>query len=153
MITIIGIGSPVSGDEHGLHAVELLAATATIPPDIPAPRWLIMERPGLRLLEAWQGAETVVLIDTLLSPEASRLVQRIDLDELLQQTSGLSSHDIGVAEALAMAKVLGQLPPRLLIYGIAVCDGCEVAATDWLQPLQQMLQDDLHAAFSFSHRK
>lgn len=152
MITIIGIGSPVSGDEHGLQAVEELAATASVRADMAAPRWLALERPGLSLLEAWQGADTVVLIDTLLSPQANRPVQRIALDDLLQQASGLSSHDIGVAEALAMAKVLGQLPPRLLIYGITVCDKREVAATDWLQPLQQMLQDDLHAALSFSHR-
>ena len=152
MITIIGIGSPVSGDEHGLHAVEQLAATATVQTGQPSPRWLPLERPGLNLLQAWQGADTVVLIDTLLNPQATRPVQRIELDELLQQATGLSSHDIGVAEALAMARVLGQLPPRLLIYGIAVADGKSASRDNWLQPLQQMLQDDLHAAISFSHR-
>lgn len=152
MITIIGIGSPVNGDEYGLQAIERLKEHTVVATDEPVLRWLTLERPGLRLLEAMQGADTVVLIDTLLSSDANRPVQRIDLDALLEQASGISSHDIGVAEALAMAKVLGQLPPRLLIYGIAVCDGCEVAATDWLQPLQQMLQDDLDAAFSFSHR-
>ncbi|MCW8993739.1 MAG: hydrogenase maturation protease [Gammaproteobacteria bacterium] len=149
MITIIGIGSPVSGDEHGLHAIELLAATATVTTDKPAPHWLALERPGLHLLEAWQGAATVVLIDTLLSPDATEPVQRIELDALLQQTTGVSSHDIGVAEALAMARILGQLPPRLLLYGIAVVDGQSTNAENWLQPLQQMLQEDLHGAVTF----
>lgn len=149
MITIIGIGSPVNGDEYGLQAIERLKEHTVVATDEPVLRWLTLERPGLRLLEAMQGADTVVLIDTLLSPDANRPVQRIDLDALLEQASGISSHDIGVAETLAMAKALGQLPPCLLLYGIVVSDTDVALENSWLQPLQQLLQEDLQGAVRF----
>lgn len=153
MITLIGIGSPINGDQIGLEAVELLRKSrAGTDCENTTIRWLSLERPGLNLMQAWQGADTVVLIDALLCSLTSQPVQRIEPDTLLQQASGISSHDIGVAEALAMAKALGQLPPRLLIYGITVSEGDEAAATNWLQLLQKMLVDDLQGAVRFTQQ-
>ena len=77
--------------------------------------WLRLERPGASLLQYFSGVETVCLIDAL---EGGRAVMRIETDELLALDAVISSHHIGVAEALQLATAINQLPPQLLIYGV-----------------------------------
>jgi hydrogenase maturation protease len=113
---VIGIGSPVAGDSVGIEAVERLQQEAEWAgrSDI---EWLVLERPGAALLHYFSGVEMVCLIDALKHPVAG--VYRIAPAELLSQAGAISSHDFGVAEALCLAQGLGQLPPHLVIYGIA----------------------------------
>lgn len=137
-VRIIGIGSPVSGDTIGIEAVERLQQDASWQgrDDI---EWLALERPGAALLHYFSGIETVCLLDALDRPQAG--VQRIYPTELLSRSGSISSHDFGVAEALLLAERLGQLPPRLIIYGIALPQGS--AAQGWYQTLSGMLQEVL----------
>lgn len=134
-IRIIGIGSPVNGDTVGIEAVERLQQEAAWRgrSDID---WLVLERPGATLLHYFSGVETLCLIDALNHPAAG--VHRIAPEDLLAQAGGISSHDFGVAEALLLAERLGQLPPRLIIYGISLPQGS--AAQGWYQTLSGMLQ-------------
>ncbi|MCW8918549.1 MAG: hydrogenase maturation protease [Gammaproteobacteria bacterium] len=115
-IRVIGIGSPVAEDSVGIEAVERLRQEAQWAgrSDI---EWLVLERPGATLLHYLTGVERVCLIDALNHPVAG--VYRIAPAELLAQAGAISSHDFGVAEALRLAQGLGQLPPHLVIYGIA----------------------------------
>ena len=115
-IRIIGIGSPVSGDTIGIEAVERLQQEAAWAGRSEI-EWLALERPGAALLHYLTGVETVCLIDALEHPVTG--VYRIAPAELLSQAGAISTHDFGVAEALRLAQGLGQLPPHLVIYGIA----------------------------------
>ena len=146
-VTIIGIGSPVVGDTVGMEAVKWLQPSASVQPRVMSVKWMIRERPGLSLIEDWKGADTVVLIDALAAGEGGTEVRRIAADELLEQSAGFSSHDIGVAETLAMAHQLELLPPRLLIYGIGAA--CIEETEHWFSVLAGMLSEDLGGVVSF----
>ncbi|MDX9861348.1 MAG: hydrogenase maturation protease [Rhodospirillales bacterium] len=75
---------------------------------------------GADLMEAWQGASHVVLIDAASSGAAAGTVHRLEASEARVPT-GLfhySSHLFSVAEAIEMARILGRLPLRLTVYGV-----------------------------------
>lgn len=146
-ITIIGIGSPVAGDTAGMEAVEYLRKLAVVLSGVGPVHWLVRERPGLTLLSDWRGTSTVVLIDTLDDTGEVGTVVRIDAKALLEQAKPISSHHLGVAEALALAAELGELPPQVLIYGIA-CGSNKSVAT-WLPRLAAMLSHDLNRVIGF----
>lgn len=146
-ITIIGIGSPVAGDTAGMEAVEYLRKQAVVLPGVDPVHWLVRERPGLTLLSDWRGASTVVLIDALDSGGEAGPVLRIEANALLEQAKPISSHHLGIAEALSLAGKLGELPPHLLIYGIAC--GSNKGASCWLSRLAAMLSGDLNGAIEF----
>ncbi|MGM0595120.1 MAG: hydrogenase maturation protease [Pseudomonadota bacterium] len=138
---ILGVGSPVAGDEAGMVAVERLrtAGLSLAGPVV----WRVLERPGVSLLEAWRGAAQVVLIDALQTDTPGEPVRRIEPALLQAEAGALSVHSAGVAEALALAEVLGELPSRLWIYGI---DSRYSGETErWLEPLARMLEEDLAA--------
>ncbi|NKE73287.1 hydrogenase maturation protease [Candidatus Manganitrophus noduliformans] len=75
---------------------------------------------GTSLLEAWRGAEDVFLIDAVQSGAPPGTVHRIDVSTQPLPASLFrhSTHAFGIAEAVELARVLHQLPPRLIIYGI-----------------------------------
>jgi len=71
------------------------------------------------LLEAWRGADHVVVVDAVETGEPAGTVWLWDG----RQTSfpgrpSTSTHGFGLAEAIALARVLGRLPERLQVYGI-----------------------------------
>ena len=113
-VRVIGIGSPVAGDSVGIELVRQLQADQQWRASEEI-EWLLLERPGAALLNYFAEVETVVLVDAL---EGGAEVTRIDPDELLSGSGAISSHHFGVAEALQLAQALGQLPPRLLLYGV-----------------------------------
>jgi len=71
------------------------------------------------LMELWSGAEDVVVIDAVVTGSAPGVVHRWDAQRLLRygKASG-STHGLGVAEAIELARALQRLPAGLRIYGI-----------------------------------
>lgn len=78
---------------------------------------------GLALLDAWQGAEEVILIDAVVTGAAAGAVSRWNGTAPVAGDPGrASSHAFGVAEAVQLARALGKLPPHFVMYGIeAAC--------------------------------
>jgi hydrogenase maturation protease len=74
----------------------------------------------LALIEAWNGAREVILIDTVVSGAAPGAVTVWDAANtpLPPDQFCCSTHAFGVAEAVEIARALGRLPPKLVIYGI-----------------------------------
>ena len=75
---------------------------------------------GPGLIEAWAGAETVILVDAMKSVAPAGTIRRIAAHEE-PVPAGLfhySTHQLGLAEAVEMARTLGRLPPRLILYGV-----------------------------------
>ena len=112
-LCIIGIGSPYAEDSLGLRLIQRLARRE-LPPWV---EFRALDRPGLALLERMQGFERVILLD-LLPQLASGEIRELALDELECQASPLSDHSLGVAETLALGRVLGDLPRSLRILGL-----------------------------------
>lgn len=74
----------------------------------------------LALIDAWNGAGEAVLIDTVVSGAAPGTITVWDASKtpLPPEQFCCSTHAFGIAEAVEIARALGRLPPRLLIYGI-----------------------------------
>ena len=110
---VIGVGSPHGDDAVGIAVAERLAGT--LPADVEI---LARDRPGLDLALDLRDADAVVIVDAVRAGEGPPgSVCRVAPDRLASRRE-LSSHALGVADALALAKALGTLPPRLGIVGI-----------------------------------
>jgi hydrogenase maturation protease len=69
--------------------------------------------------------DKLILIDAVSSQSDEGTITRFtvpqDLDKIARlawSTSGSSTHDLGLQEALTLANTLGDLPPYVVIYGI-----------------------------------
>ncbi|HJV88573.1 MAG TPA: hydrogenase maturation protease [Noviherbaspirillum sp.] len=118
-IRIIGIGSPFGADCIAWDAVDALEQSGTL---IRFPRRVVETfrcgSPGTGLLPLLTGVQAAILIDAIITGAPPGTVHRIDPDELYLEARQISSHDLGVAETLALARTLGLLPEKLVIYGI-----------------------------------
>jgi hydrogenase maturation protease len=75
---------------------------------------------GVILQEMWENAERVILVDALSSGRPPGTIYRLEIDEtpLPSRFFNSSTHNYVVAEAIEMARALGQLPPHVVIIGI-----------------------------------
>ncbi len=109
---IIGCGSAERGDD----AAGLLVARRLCQRGIPA-----RELPGdaSALIEAIRGSDEVIVVDAVVTGAAAGAVTVWEgRPSGLVRGAALSSHGLGLAEALDLARALGRLPRRLRIYGI-----------------------------------
>ncbi|HEY1242170.1 MAG TPA: hydrogenase maturation protease [Bryobacteraceae bacterium] len=77
----------------------------------------------LGLLDAWNGAREVVVIDAIVSGAApGTIIRRDAATPLAAGEFRCSTHNVGLAEAIELARALDRLPEKLTIYGIeATC--------------------------------
>jgi hydrogenase maturation protease len=113
---VIGIGNVDRGDDGVGRAVA---------------RWLrgklardveIVEHDGeaTSLLAQLENVACVYLIDACRSGAAAGTVTRFDVSAvpLPRETFGMSTHGMGLADAVELARALGQLPARCIVYAI-----------------------------------
>ena len=117
---LIGVGNPDRGDDGAGRAV--------------ARRLLGDEHLGLdvrectgeatALIEAWAGYDDVVVVDACHGAGPPGSVLRIGPDEAARVAtlSHASTHSLGVAAAIGLARALGTLPRRLVVYAIEASD-------------------------------
>ena len=102
-------------DAAGLEVARLLEGT--LPPAVE-----LLEREGepTALIDAWEGATVLWLVDAVSSGAAPGTLHRLDAssDELPTDLFRRSTHHVGVAEAVELARVLGRLPGRTVVFGI-----------------------------------
>ena len=112
-IRVIGIGTDFGDDAAGLLVVQELAAGPGLPPGVEA---LPCSRPAL-LLDMLDGVDGAVLVDATRSGRPPGTVHEPVADDL-HEARPVSSHGLGVREALALARALGLAPKRIAIIGI-----------------------------------
>ena len=110
---IVGVGNPDRSDD----AAGVLVARRLRGMGIAAQEFT---GDPLALIEAWNGAREVILIDTMVSGVAAGAITFWDAAKtpLPPEQFSCSTHAFGIAEALEIARALGRLPSKLLIYGI-----------------------------------
>lgn len=109
---IIGCGNRHRGDD----AAGILAAERLRELGVPAE---VRSGEPSELIGAWSGFDDVILIDAVVTGAPAGTVHEWDVNELPRLTTKSSStHGLGVAEAIALARTLGRLPTKLRIYGI-----------------------------------
>jgi len=115
-VVVIGVGNLYRRDDAaGLMVTQRLRQIA--PSHV-----TVMELEGepTSLLDAWKDAHTVVVIDAVFSGAEAGTIHRLDAQAgaIPQELFRYSTHAVSVAEAIELARALGQLPPKLLVYGI-----------------------------------
>jgi hydrogenase maturation protease len=75
---------------------------------------------ALELLDLWRGQRRVVMVDAAFGGGRSGLVHRFKVGpaRLPWFLRSASTHSWGVAEAVEMARALGELPDDVVVYGI-----------------------------------
>ncbi|MBI4327505.1 MAG: hydrogenase maturation protease [Chloroflexi bacterium] len=128
-ILVIGLGNDLRGDD----AVGRLLARRLKTEAGSAFRVLEASGEGASLMEAWQGTDAVILIDAVQSGAEPGTIHRLDAhaQPLPGRFFHYSTHAFNVAEAVELARALGQLPPQLVVYGI---EGGNFAAGTGLSP-------------------
>ena len=95
---MIGVGNDYRSDDAAEHEGEPLA-----------------------LLDAFTDRDAVVLVDAVRSGAAPGTVHRVDAsDRPLPATlrGSSSTHAVGVGEAIELARALGRLPQRVVVFGL-----------------------------------
>ena len=115
-VLVLGVGNPDRGDDAaGLQVVRRLRAA--VPGDV---RVREMGLDGMAMLDAWEDAESVVIVDAMQSGLAPGTVERFDAtrEPMPSRRFGASTHAFSVAEAVEMGRALGRLPARVVVIGI-----------------------------------
>jgi hydrogenase maturation protease len=117
-VVVIGVGNPDRGDDgvgfiverevraHGSAGVR----TATCQGDL------------TRLLDLWEGRGLAVVVDAVESGATPGSIFRWDWSGRLQDRDlpCTSTHALPLDQVLELARSLGRLPPRLVVYGVEV---------------------------------
>lgn len=126
-ILVAGIGSPFGADQLGWQVVDLLQSGQHDAGDPSADcDFIKLDRPGSGLLAHFKGYARVVLIDAVQAGKPRATLIRLDAEQISEQAAGLSSHNFGVAEAVALARAMGELPQELVLYGLDAGEKPEV---------------------------
>ncbi len=129
MRLVIGIGNAWRSDDAA--GLEVARALQDDPPqgvDV-----LAREGEPTELIDVWPGSEAVWLVDAVSSGAVPGTVHRLDAssEPLPAALFRVSSHLVGLAEAVELGRALGKLPPRVVVYGI---EGARFEAGEGLSP-------------------
>lgn len=116
LIKVLGLGSPFGDDQAGWRVASGLLAQAM-------PAHLIIEshdRPGARLIELMSNVSLVFLIDAVKTGHELGFIHRFKNKEIDDFYPLMSTHDMGVAQALQLGRALDALPKTVILYGIEV---------------------------------
>jgi hydrogenase maturation protease len=151
-ILVIGLGNDYRGDD----AVGRALARRLQP--IVGDDVRVMEESGegASLIEAWKGADFVILIDAVYCGAAAGTIHRFDagMGPIPSGFFCCSTHAFSVAEAVELARALNQLPSRLIVYGIegknfdarvGLSPEVEVAADEVLRSVKEELCTNSHS--------
>ena len=117
-VRVIGMGNAYRGDDGvGIWVACQVAAAG----------WdgvtavTLNARDGTALFSAWEDADTAYVVDAVSADLLPGAIIRIDALRPSQATgiSALSSHGLGLMEAIELGRALGLMPRRLILYGIA----------------------------------
>jgi hydrogenase maturation protease len=115
-VLIIGVGNEFRGDDGaGLVVSRRLGALS-----LEGVRVLEVEGEGVAVMMAWKGASAVILVDAVYSGAEPGTVHRLEAHARPVPGSFFhrSTHAISVADAIELARSLGELPSHFVVYGI-----------------------------------
>lgn len=115
-LLVIGVGNEFRGDD----AAGLLVARKLGCQNLPGATVIEQSGEGVDLITAWEGYPQVFLIDAVQSGAKPGTIHRFDAHEnvLPPDFFHFSIHAFGIAEAIEVARSLGELPPYLIVFGI-----------------------------------
>lgn len=115
-ILVAAIGNPDRGDD-GVGMLVADSLTGRLPPDVA----LVTRRGDIfGLIEDWAGFDALICADAAAPAGAPGRIHRIDAatGTLPVDLSFQSSHAFGLAEAIALGRVLQSLPETVIVYAV-----------------------------------
>jgi len=128
-VLVLGVGNILLADEGvGVHVVQALRGRK-MPDGVEVCDGGTM---GLDLVDLLEGRRKVIVIDALdADAEPATVLRFTDEDLARRQAADQSLHQVGLFEALALARQLGGAPQDVVIFGIVPKDmspGLELSA-------------------------
>ena len=127
---VLGLGNILLRDEGiGVRVVQALESVP-LPPDVEV---VDGATAGFGLLDLLANRRKVIVIDAIMADEPSGTVLRLaEMDLQPQPGHSLSLHEVGLLEALAAARQLGESPQEVVVFAVqpeVVECGLELSAT------------------------
>lgn len=133
---VIGLGNSFRGDDAvGLHVARRVKALLGPESDVVEAEML-----GADVLELMKDRKQVILVDGAQSGKPAGRVQRWDVSRRAppQNPFPHSSHAINAWDAIELARALGELPPRVIVYAVEV--GRVEAGAELSQPVARAVE-------------
>jgi hydrogenase maturation protease len=113
---VIGVGNPLRGDD-GAGVVVAERLVGRVPEGVEV---VACDEEPSRLIEAWSGADAAVIVDSVASAAGAGTLHRFEAGEapIPAYAFRSSTHAIGIADTIELARALGKLPPRVRVYGV-----------------------------------
>jgi hydrogenase maturation protease len=144
---VIGVGNAYRGDD----AAGLVVARRLRERGVEA---IEQEGEPVALIDVFAARDAVVLVDAVQSGAPPGTVHRFDVSDgpLPRELRGsTSTHAVGLGEAIELARALGRLPPRVVVYGVegarfATGVGLSYEVETALAPLVEAISGELPGA-------
>lgn len=130
-VRIIGIGSPFGNDTIGWRVIDGLKNRHIIS-TLQRERidLITTDRPGMNLVQMLEGASFVILVDAIVDKRHHGELIKANVSHLLDAANPVSSHNLQIASALALANKLGSLPEKTILFGLGIDETAEVLVSE-----------------------
>lgn len=143
---VVGLGNRFRGDDGaGLELAELLRERAPVDTDV-----IAVEGDPTPLLDIFGAHELVLVADAIATDSRAGTILSFDASEapVPGAVFGASTHAFGLGETIELARALGSLRGRVLVYGIVGADFSTTAELSpevrgALEPLAERMLADL----------
>lgn len=116
-VLVMGVGSVLMTDESvGVRAIEELSRRFRFSDDV---ELLDGGTSGIELLTYIRDRDHLIIIDAIKADYPPGTVLRVDGEDVPAQfRTRISPHQLGISDLLAAATLTGELPRRLVLFGI-----------------------------------
>ena len=142
---VIGVGNDFRGDDAAGREVAR-RVHERVPNELEV---VVCELEPTRLIDAWDGAEAVFVVDAVASGADPGTVHRFDAttEAVPSREFRSSTHALGICETIELARAIGKLPPRIVVFGIegeAFGSGAELsgAAQDGIERAVELVLEE-----------
>jgi hydrogenase maturation protease len=137
MTAVVGLGNLVHSDDGvGVHAIERLQKVDWIPPGT-----VLLDggTHGLGLLPYLSGYSRLLIVDAIDAGEPPGTVVRFEGSALHGLPGKSSVHQLGFADMMVGLKLLGELPPEMVVLGV------QPLSTEWSAELTEPVREAIPA--------
>lgn len=117
----------------------------------------VLDGEPTRMVDTWEGADLAIVVDGVRSGAEPGTIHRLVLEsdgataapgdhtDIPESPRAASSHATGPGDAVALARVLGRMPRRLLLYGV---EGEDFSDGPGLSPAVERVLEDVVASIA-----